>query len=307
MSFGTWFIIIGLCICLGLWLSTERRLLPYQSTREFWRLSDLPFGKKVEGYFYAARAEWYLKPATWSWFMRYLIRSESADTYHGKMLTRQDAVKLVSLKQPVHLEDLDQVIPYPVAKSIILQDPLPSLAVVECPCRAQKADACMPRDVCLAVGEPYASFIVDHQPDRARRITVEQALDIIAAEEERGHIHTAWFKDAMHNRFYVICNCCPCCCLGMKSYFRGVPRLTHSGYSPQLDPETCLNCSICESTCPFKAISAGEEFPAFDLELCMGCGLCTSHCPSGSLQLILTPEKGFALDIENLSQATAIH
>ena len=117
--------------------------------------------------------EWYLKPATWAWFMRHFVTSESAATYHGKMLTQDDAAKLIKLNKPVNLTDLDHVIPYPVAKSIILQDPLPSLAVVECPCRAQKEDACLPRDVCLVVGEPYTSFIIDHQPDKARRISVD--------------------------------------------------------------------------------------------------------------------------------------
>jgi hypothetical protein len=58
------------------------------------------------------------------------------------------------------------------------------LAVMECPCRAQKKDACQPHDVCLVMGEPFTSFIVDHQPEKARRITVEEALQIIAAEED---------------------------------------------------------------------------------------------------------------------------
>jgi len=286
----------------SLWLIMERRLWPHKSTKAFWYLSDLPLSKKLEGYLYAARAEWYLKPATWAWFMRRFVKSETAATYHGKMLTQSDAAKLIRLNKPVNLTDLDHVIPYPVAKSIILQDPLPSLAVVDCPCRAQKKDACLPRDVCLVIGEPYTSFIIDHQPDKARRISVEEALDIIDAEEKRGHIHTAWFKDVMHNRFYTICNCCSCCCLGMKSYFRGVPRLTHSGYSPQVDNVVCSACGICASTCPFLAITMYNELPTIDLNVCMGCGLCVSHCPTEAIELILAPHKGIPLNIERLVQ-----
>ncbi|PKM77141.1 MAG: hypothetical protein CVU90_09105 [Firmicutes bacterium HGW-Firmicutes-15] len=209
---------------------------------------------------------------------------------------------MISLKKPVILTDLDHVIPYPLARSIILQNPIPSLAVVQCPCRAQKEDACLPRDVCLVVGEPYTSFIIDHQPDKARRINVEEALEIIEAEEKRGHVHTAWFKDVMHNRFYTICNCCSCCCLGMKSYFRGVPRLAHSGYSPFIDHEACSACGSCASTCPFKAIEGDGDFPVLNQSLCMGCGLCVSHCPSDALKLILAPHKGIPLDIERLAQ-----
>jgi hypothetical protein len=186
-------------------------------------LSDLPFLKKLEGYIYGARSRWYLKPATWSWILHFAQGRETADTYHGKVIVQDDAVRILSLDEPVHRENLDQVIPFSLARSLILNHPLPSLAVLDCPCRAQKKDSCKPQDVCLVVGEPYASFVVDHQPGKARRITVEEALDILDQEEKRGHIHTAWFKEVMHNRFYCICNCCTCCVLGMASYNREVP------------------------------------------------------------------------------------
>ncbi|MDD4802619.1 MAG: 4Fe-4S binding protein [Syntrophomonas sp.] len=291
---------ILLTLILALWLILERRLRPHKSTVLFWHLSELPLMKKIEGYFYASRPDWYLKPVSWPWFMHRFIARESADTYHGKMLTQQDASKIISLQKPLILTDLEHVIPYPLARSIVLQHPLPSLAVVECPCRAQKEDACLPRDVCLVVGEPYTSFILDHQPDKARRITVEEALNIIEEEEQRGHIHTAWFKDVMHNRFYTICNCCSCCCLGMKSYFRGVPRLAHSGYSPVFDNETCSYCGSCESVCPFQAIETNGDFPVLKPQLCMGCGLCVSHCPNEAIKLVLAPSKGIPLDVEQL-------
>lgn len=299
---GVIIILLLLVMIIWLWLKMERRLFPHKSTLDFWYLSDLPLAKKLEGYLYAARTEWYLKPTTWPWFMHNFIKNESANTYHGKMITQGDAARLITVNKPVVLTDLDHVIPYPVAKSIILQDPIPSLAVVECPCRAQKKDACLPRDVCLVVGEPYASFVVDHQPDKARRISVEEALDIIDAEEKRGHVHTAWFKDVMHNRFYTICNCCSCCCLGMQSYFRGVPRLVHSGFSPSIDYENCYACGICASICPFHAITVDEQSPAINANLCMGCGLCVSHCPTDAIELILAPHKGIPMDIEQLVQ-----
>jgi len=296
------FIIITIILLsfIGLWLIMERGLWPRKSTLAFWRLSNLPWPKKLEGYIYGARADWYLKPVTWPWFMRRFVKNESPDTYHGKLITEQDAAKIILLKQPLELNDLEHVIPYPLARSIILQDPLPSLAVMECPCRAQKKNACLPRDVCLVVGEPFTSFIVDHQPDRARRITVEEALQIIREEEERGHIHTAWFKDVMHNRFYTICNCCSCCCLGMSSFSRGVKRLAHSGYKPVLDQSSCLTCGNCLFICPFGAISTNGEYPVIDLSKCMGCGLCVSHCPNQSITLSLAPDRGRPLNIDVL-------
>jgi len=295
-------ITVILLLIAGLWVTLEGRLLPRKSTRDYWHLSDLPRAKKLEGYIYGARTEWYLKPATWNWLTRHYVSNEKADTYHGKMLTHADAVKLININEPLELLDLDHVIPYPVAKSIILRDPLPSLAVLDCPCRAQKKDSCRPHDVCLIVGEPFTSFIVDHRPHKARRITAGEALDILEAEEKRGHVHTAWFKDVMHNRFYVICNCCSCCCLGMQSYFRGIPRLTHSGYCPQIDEELCSVCGNCAAVCPFQAITINAELPKIDHDICMGCGLCVSHCPTEAVSLQLARHKGTPLNIEQLKQ-----
>lgn len=295
-------IAIILIFIISLWIKLEGRLWPRKSTIAFWRLSNLPLAKKLEGYFYAARSDWYLKPVTWPWFMRRFIKNESPDTYHGKVMIQADARKLISLKRPLELPDLEHVVPYSLARSIILQDPLPSLAAMECPCRAQKKDACQPRDVCLVMGEPFTSFVLEHQPERARKITVEEALLILAEEEERGHIHTAWFKDVMHDRFYTICNCCPCCCLGMGSMNRGVKRLAHSGYRPLLDHDRCIGCANCVSICPFKAVSLSAEQSQVDEQICMGCGLCVSHCPVEAIRLDLSPQKGIPLNVENLVQ-----
>ncbi|MCR4400754.1 MAG: 4Fe-4S binding protein [Syntrophomonadaceae bacterium] len=304
---NAWWLLLALPAAAAVcWVKLERGWRPRQSTLDFWRLSPQPWFKKVEGYVYGAASSSYLKPAGWRWFTRMWARSESAAGYHGKVLTGADASRIVSLRQPLLATDLEHVIPYPRARSIILQEPEPSLAVLECPCRAQKADACQPRDVCLVVGEPFVSFAVDHQPDKARRISRSEALAIIEAEERRGHIHTAWFKDAMHDRFYAICNCCSCCCLGMESYRRGVPRLAHSGYRPLFDADTCTTCGVCRSLCPFAALEQDQSgMPVLSDERCMGCGLCVSHCPTGAVVLVLAPERGIPLDVERLAARPA--
>lgn len=290
-------VLISVVLATYIWL--ERSIIPKNSTRLFARLSSMPLGKLMEGYFYATRPAWYLKPVSWKWFIPLFMKSESADTYHGKVITVKDAGKIINLDRPVMLSDLEKVIPYPVARSIILDQPL-KLAVMECPCRAQKENSC-PRDVCLVAGEPFVSFVVEHSPDKARRISVEEALQILQEEEERGHIHTAWFKDAMHGRFYTICNCCTCCCLGMASYFRGIPRIAHSGYQPLIDAHNCIGCGSCREICPFGAITSIDDVPLVDSTLCMGCGLCVSHCPVQAIELTLAAEKGVPLDLHLLS------
>ncbi|MHB8841546.1 MAG: ATP-binding protein [Candidatus Aquicultor sp.] len=285
----------------AVWIKLEGSILPRRSTRAYWRLSNLPRRKRIEGYIYGARTSLYLKPATWPWLLPKDQGNEPADTYHGKVLTGRDAARLITVDTPVELTDLEHVIPYPVARDIIFSEGVQRIAVLECPCRAQKNEACEPKDVCLVVGEPFASFVVDHQPGKARHISADEALAVLAAEERRGHIHTAWFKDVMHNRFYAICNCCRCCCLGMQSFMRDVPRLVHSGYRPQVDYSVCVGCGTCAGVCPFGAVIVGENGTAVvDDDACMGCALCVSHCTEGAIALEHAPDKGIPLAIDML-------
>jgi hypothetical protein len=69
-------------------------------------------------------------------------------------------------------------------------------------------------------------FVLDHHPGRARQVSTEEALALLDAEHERGHVHTAYFKDACDHRFYAICNCCKCCCGGLEAMVKyGVPMV----------------------------------------------------------------------------------
>ncbi|MGE5389883.1 MAG: ATP-binding protein [Deltaproteobacteria bacterium] len=282
------------------WLYLERTYWPRKSTRDFFAFSDMTFMQKLEGYFYGVRPDLYLKPAKWPWAVKKL-EGTTANEYHGKVITRRDAAKIVKLDRPVSFQASEKVIPFPVARSIILEG-APPLAVMECPCRAQKPDACEPRDVCMVVGEPFVSLVLEHRSGHARRITTEEALGILEQEEKRGHIHTAWFKTVMHDRFYTICNCCTCCCLGMASYHRDVPRITHSGYRPVNDRDGCIECGECETSCPFRAVICLEGSPQINDNKCMGCGICVSHCPVGAIKLELAPDRGIPLDLDRLAE-----
>ncbi len=170
------------------------------------------------------------------------------------------------------------------------------IAVIDCPCRAAREHPCLPMDVCLIVGEPFASFAVEHQPRRARWISSEEAQAIIKAEDERGHVHHAFFKDAMLGRFYAICNCCTCCCGAMQAQRGGTPMLASSGYVAQVNPDQCAECGECSQACPFEAIQM--DGPAvIDLVRCMGCGICAGQCQQGAIELVRMESKGEPLVI----------
>jgi ferredoxin len=222
-----------------------------------------------------------------------------ADSYHGKVVPLNSAVQLVTIHEEIQITNLEKVIPYPKARDIILKNPEHILAL-ECPCRSAREHPCLPLDVCLIVGDPFASVVEAHHPRRSRRITQDEAVEILRAEDERGHVHHAFFKDAMLGRFYAICNCCACCCGAMQAHQHGTPMLASSGYVCQVDESLCIGCGECNEFCQFEALSLGDYVSEVDREKCMGCGVCISKCAHGALALEREAGKGEPLEIGKL-------
>jgi ferredoxin len=222
-----------------------------------------------------------------------------ADTYHGKVVPLEAATQLVTVEEDVRLTDLEQTIPYALARDIVLQDP-DHIVVLECPCRTVRPNPCQPLDVCLVIGEPFASFLNEHHPQRSRQVTPDEAVEILRAEHERGHVHHAFFKDAMLGRFYAICNCCSCCCGAMQAWERGTPMLASSGYVGVVDSDLCASCGLCVEYCQFGAISLDNGYAVVNAATCMGCGVCVSKCSQGAFSLVRDPAKGEPLEIQKL-------
>jgi ferredoxin len=219
----------------------------------------------------------------------------TADEYHGKTIPLETATQLVLVNEPVNIPDLEQVIPYKRARALILKNP-DHIVALNCPCRSARENPCLPLDVCLVVGEPFASFVSDHHPDKTRWITQVEAVAILKAEDERGHVHHAFFKEAMLGRFYAICNCCACCCGALNAHKHGTPMLASSGFVSQVDQDLCVSCGSCETYCQFEALTF-DGMAVVDEANCMGCGVCVSKCPADALSLRREESKGVPLEL----------
>lgn len=239
------------------------------------------------------------------------VRSLISETYHGKVVRLDDASRFITINRNIELRNLDQVLPYRHATSIILNNPH-NIAVYDCPCRAQRENPCQPTEVCLIVGDPFVDLLRVCQPFRSRRITSQEALRILREEDERGHVHTAWFKGTMLDRFYAICNCCSCCCLGMQFMARyGMKMLLPSGYRAVIGAD-CVGCGKCVRFCQFNALemvppsadATGESCRVIPGK-CFGCGVCEGKCPRSAISLALAPETGVPLNIETLADQGA--
>lgn len=253
-----------------------------------------------------------------------------AERYHGKVITPEQAAAIVTLDHNIMEQEIEQVIPYKMARSIVLDGP-PDITVYECACRASKKQSCEPTQVCMVVGQPYADFILRHHPGKSRRLGRDEALMLLREEHARGHLHSAWFKDVLDGRFYVICNCCKCCCGGIEAMMRyDAPAMISSGYVAAIDPNLCISCGKCAKVCPFEAIKKtaakndlidiaadggkikeigsgeaprqkGDEKYIVDSRICMGCAVCVTTCSKNAVSFSRDTTKPEPLDVRLLS------
>jgi ferredoxin len=303
----------GLLIVLGvllaallvLWIFGERGRLMRRSTWEALRgggLRNLLNLKSLHGYIYSRWTNQYLDIL----FNRIVPRLGDRgkkwwrDRYHAKILTQELAEAMVLLDHDIERRDLEQIIPYPMARDLVLKGP-PDVAAYECGCRHTRAHPCQPTQVCMVMGQPFVDFTLEHNPKSSRRLTQPEAVELLRAEHKRGHLHSAWFRDICSNRFYVLCNCCKCCCGGIEAMVKhGGQMMASSGYVSQVDEKRCTSCGVCVEACPFGALSM-DEIAVVSWEKCLGCGVCTGQCPTGAITLVRDERKGVPLDVRLLA------
>lgn len=290
---------------LTIWLVGERgHILGLPSTRAAIR-GEIPGGPKgihfktIHGYLYGRFPNVYIPIA-----IKYLLPRWSdsfkktwANHYHGKVLPLELARSIITLDHDIPRMDLEQIIPYPTARNIVLTAS-PDVALLDCPCRNMRENPCEPVRVCMIVGNGV-EFVLDHMPEQAQRVTQAEALEVLREEHERGHVHVAYFKDACNDQFYAICNCCSCCCGGIEAMRSHSPMVTSSGYVAKFDHNECSACGNCEDVCPFDAITV-NGYAAVKYEACMGCGVCVSQCPNEAIELVRDEAKGIPLDVRTL-------
>jgi ferredoxin len=308
MWWYTGFAIIAIPLAAGcLWLVGERGRLILPATRRTFRSQGLRRALRLQTwhlYVYGCWPRVYIGALIHGLF-RFLAvspvpgRHFLSNHYHGKVLTPEHARSLVTVEKPIRLRDLEQVIPYPVARLLLLDTPL-DMAVYECPCRLTRAVPCQPTQVCMIMGQPFVDLLLEHHPRTSRRLARDEALELLAAEHRRGHVHVAWFKDACFDRFFAICNCCRCCCGGIDAMLHhGIPMIASSGFVAAVAADRCRGCGACAAVCPFGAVSVNGQATVDGLR-CMGCGVCVDQCRSDAIRLVRDETRGVPLDVQLL-------
>jgi NAD-dependent dihydropyrimidine dehydrogenase PreA subunit len=289
-----------------MWLVGERGHLMLRST---WESTKMMGWKRVltlkslHGYVYGRWTAQYLRFVIHHVLPRLgpVGKKFLADRYHGKVLTLEHARAIISVDVNVPLMTLsEQIIPFPKARDLVLHGP-PDVCVIECGCRNARESPCQPTKVCMAIGKEFVDFAVEHNPDTARRLTQQEALDLLQAEHDRGHVHSAWFRGACADRFYAICNCCKCCCCGVENMTKyGIINVAPSGYVPKIASERCESCGTCVEACPFQALAMGDGHAELSWKKCLGCGVCVGRCKKGNIELVRDERKGVPFDVRAL-------
>jgi TPP-dependent indolepyruvate ferredoxin oxidoreductase alpha subunit len=131
-------------------------------------------------------------------------------------------------------------------------------------------------------------------------VSFEEIEKTIRKADEYGLIHQIIHFPGP-NFYYVICNCCDCCCAVLSSYKRfGNHIKTHgddlylikpSNFIAVVDADKCEGCETCLARCKFFAIELKHN-KSTTIELnCKGCGLCATGCPNGARRLFLRKKK----------------
>lgn len=136
--------------------------------------------------------------------------------------------------------------------------------VSDCSCRTARevmGEGCghLKEDMCIQMGHAAEYYV---RTGRGRKITREEAFDIIKKAEENGLVHQIPNTDGS-GKTHAICNCCGCSCLSLRTaeMFLNVD-MVRSNYVSRVDPEKCVACGECVEGCQVNALRLGQKICA---------------------------------------------
>jgi len=188
--------------------------------------------------------------------------------------------KVIPLEETIQTETT--LFPYQMLEESIRNARV--IAVADCVCRKESqllGEGCdHPMETCLSFGTAAEYYI---ENEMGRKLTSEQAIQIIKEADEAGLVHAGANSTHLSN----ICNCCPCCCISMKGmtqFGQDKQKFMNAVFESIIDEELCVACENCVERCPVKAITI-EDIAIVNRDLCLGCGLCASVCPEEAISL----------------------
>ncbi|MBU5293987.1 FAD-dependent oxidoreductase [Anaerosalibacter bizertensis] len=135
------------------------------------------------------------------------------------------------------------------------------IGIAPCQCRLVRTQmgegtGSIAEELCILLGATAESAIMT---GKARRITKEEAEEVLLQAEKKGYMHQVTNMDGT-NKIWAICNCQRDVCLALRtSQYFNTPNMSRSNYIAEVDPEKCAACGQCVETCPANAVRLGQN------------------------------------------------
>ncbi|MFA6449807.1 MAG: 4Fe-4S binding protein [bacterium] len=188
--------------------------------------------------------------------------------------------RVVPIKKAIHHKT--EILPYQEFEELISRSNVIGIGVCWCRTTFKNCDA--PTSTCIHLG--FGENRLDLM-DRGHvaKVTREEIRDVIKKAEDAGLVHEL-IRVGDDDSYYVICNCCPCCCVGLRGLIAFGNKMVTRSEFVAMTTDNCTGCEKCLKRCHFSARKVADGKSTVDSEKCMGCGLCATGCPSEGAFLV---------------------
>lgn len=142
-----------------------------------------------------------------------------------------------------------------------------------------------PINTCIHLSTGNSLYDIPFKSDNLKKVSKQEIKKLLEESDKRGLIHQIiYFPNPQF--YYVVCNCCPCCCVVMNKYLKnGSPQMIKSEFISFTNLDICIKCGTCEPWCYFGARIFKNNKLIFNPDRCFGCGICIRKCPENAISL----------------------
>ena len=191
--------------------------------------------------------------------------------------------RVVPIKKALHPKT--EILPYQEFEELLMRSEVAGVGM--CWCRTTFKNCDRPRNTCIHLSFPGNRYDLMRRTD-VSAVSRDELQATIQLAEEHGLVHEL-IRAGNDDTYYVICNCCPCCCAGLRGLIEfGNPMVVKSEFVPEVN-DNCTGCGTCLERCHFGARSIVGRRAVVDADKCYGCGLCCTGCPNEASFLVQRP------------------